>query len=135
MAVVIGLDFGNFNSYSCFIQDFDENTRLGGMVNSLLPPNPQYRAGIPSEYFYSSARGEVVGYPARMANPSSNRLHYLKRHMGEEKTIDGRVVSYDDAIVAVIQHCIRSANQQLMNGFRLTTNLISLAYPATFTSS
>ncbi|MCR4642136.1 MAG: Hsp70 family protein [Lachnospiraceae bacterium] len=132
MAYIIGLDFGNYNTFSCFIQDFDEGTRLGGRVTSLMPPNARYAAGIPSVYFYSEKRGELFGEYAVRVSPYSNQLRYLKRHMGETKKLDDRTIAYDDAIVSVLQHCIRSANRQLWIGFRQTTNLVSLAYPASY---
>ena len=34
---VIGLDFGNYNSFTCYISDFDDGTKMGGIVHDLLP--------------------------------------------------------------------------------------------------
>ncbi len=134
MQPIIGLDFGNFNSFACFISDFDIGTRMGGIVHDLLPAGMQ--DGIPSVYFYSKRVGEVlVGENAvrTRAVPLQNRLRYLKRHLGETTQLDGMTVSYDQAITAVIQHCIRSANKQMQEGWQMTTNLVSLSYPASYT--
>ena len=136
MKPIIGLDFGNYNTFACFISDFDIGTRMGGIVHDLLPPKLQ--EGIPSVYFYSKRAGEtLVGENAvrQRAIPLQNRLRYLKRHLGETTQLDGRTISYDQAITDVIQHCIRSANKQLHDGWLLTTNLVSLSYPATYTSA
>lgn len=107
MQPIIGLDFGNFNSFACFISDFDIGTRMGGIVHDLLPARLQ--EGIPSVYFYSKRVGEVLlGENAlrTRAVPLQNRLRYLKRHLGETTELDGRTISYDQAITEVIQHCI-----------------------------
>lgn len=131
---IIGLDFGNFNSFACFISDFEITKRMGGMVHDLLPPRLQ--EGIPSVYFYSRRVGEkLVGENAvrPRAVPLQNRLRYLKRHLGETTQLDGMTISYDEAITDVIQHCIRSANKQLHDGWQMTTNLVSLSYPAAYT--
>ena len=133
MQPIIGLDFGNFNSFTCFISDFNIGTRMGGTVHDLLPA--RLVDGIPSVYFYSSRVGEVlIGENAvrPRALPAKNRLRYLRRHLGETTQLDGKTISYDEAITAVIQHCIRSANKQLHDGWLMTTNLVSLSYPATY---
>ena len=134
MQPIIGLDFGNFNSFACFISDFDIGTRMGGTVHDLLPARLQ--DGIPSVFFYSKRVGEtLLGENAvrPRAVPLQNRLRYLKRHLGETTQLDGMTISYDQAITDVIQHCIRSANKQLQDGWRMTTNLVSLSYPASYT--
>lgn len=133
---VIGIDFGNYNSFTCFISDFDnENnkTKMGGIVHDLLPGGLSGE-GIPSVYFYSKRIGVLCGEDATRdrAKPIKNRLRYLKRHLGDETVIDGKTVSYDTAITEVIQHCVRRANRQLEDGWQITTNLISLSYPATY---
>ena len=131
---IIGLDFGNYNSFTCFILNFDADTRLGGTVYDLLPAKQV--EGIPSVYFYSKRIGKVlVGENAvrTIAVPLQNRLRYLKRHLGEEIELDGKTISYDQAITEVIQHCIRSANKFLHAGWQISTNLVSLSYPATYT--
>lgn len=134
MQPIIGLDFGNFNSFACFISNFDIGTRMGGTVHDLLPA--RFQEGIPSVYFYSKRVGEtLLGENAvrPRAVPLQNRLRYLKRHLGETIQLDGKTISYDQAITEVIQHCIRSANKQLHDGWQMNTNLVSLSYPASYT--
>ena len=130
---VVGLDFGNFNSFASYISDIDAETRMGGIANDLIPPH--LLEGIPSVYFYSERAGELCGEEAvrSKAKPEKNRLRYLKRHLGETIMLDDKEVSYDRAITKVIQHCIRRANKQLEARFLITTNLVSLSYPATYT--
>ncbi|MBQ8448366.1 MAG: Hsp70 family protein, partial [Clostridia bacterium] len=130
---VIGLDFGNYNSFPCFIDDFDPDTKIGGDVHKLIPHTEEY--GIPSVYFYSKRRGELYGYDAMssQATPYANRLRYLKRKLGTNEVVDGKTVYIDEAITEIIQYCVRIANKQLLADFRKTTNLISLSYPATYT--
>lgn len=134
MEPIIGLDFGNFNSFPCFIQDFDPGTRMGGIVHDLLPQKSV--DGIPSVYFYSKRLGRsLCGEEAvtGKAKPEQNRLRYLKRHLGQTIQLDDRKILYDDAITEVVQHCIRVANKRLNAGWQVTTNLVSLSYPATYT--
>ena len=130
---IIGLDFGNYNSFVCYISDFDRGTRIGGNVHDLLPGG--LNNGIPSVFFYSAKNGVLCGEDAvrTRAKPIKNRLRYLKRHLGETICLDDKTILYDDAITEVIQHCVRRANEQLQTGWQVTTNLISLSYPATYT--
>jgi molecular chaperone DnaK (HSP70) len=148
MAAVIGLDFGNFNSFTCFVQDIDlSKGRLGGQVIDLLPANVGLD-GIPSVFFYHHEPKKVrgadleplpwVGVNATraQAQPLENRLRYLKRHLGEPLVLGGKRVEingkpwyHDDAIREVIQHCVRTANRVLQDNYQQTTNLIALAYP------
>lgn len=130
---VIGLDFGNYKSFVCYISDFDEGTKMGGIVHDLLPQG--LNDGIPSVFFYSNRAGTLCGEDAMRdrAKPVENRIRYLKRHLGETMILDGKKISYDLAITEVIQHCVRRANEQLKSGYQVTTNLISLSYPATYT--
>ena len=67
------------------------------------------------------------------AKPEQNRLRYLKRHLGQSVQLDDRTISYNDAITEVVQHCVRVANKRLEAGWMVSTNLISLSYPATYT--
>ena len=129
---VIGLDFGNYNTFPCFIMDMDEDTRLGGKPDTLLPGN--LKDGIPSVFFYSERTGVLCGENAlkTRAIPVENRIRYLKGHLGESFTIGGRTFMYDDAITEVIQHCVRQANKRLEEAYHLTTNKISLSYPSTY---
>ena len=143
---VIGFDFGNCNSYLCFIPHYDMSEgRLGGTVRTLIPAN--YSEGIPSVFFY--ANNDKCNKFAAMnhsplpwcgvdavrdkATPYKNRMKLLKRHLGEIFTLDNKAFSYDDAIVKVVEHCIRTANRMLQQQALMTTNLVSLAYPATYT--
>ena len=134
MANIIGLDFGNFNTFPCLIQDFDPGTHMGGMVHDLVPQ--RYVDGIPSVYFYSQRVGKVLyGADALSgrAIPEQNRLRYLKRNLGKSIVLDGKKVDYDTAITEVVQYCLRIANQRLDQNLQLTTNMVSLSYPATYT--
>ncbi len=135
----IGFDFGNFNSFTCYISDFDGTTRIGGYVHSLFS-GEDVKDGVPSVYFYEESIGELCGENAmrNRAKPFENRKRYLKRNMNKtfkvvNKDKSTKELSYNDAITAVIQHCIRKANEELLQRWRITTNLISLSYPASFT--
>ena len=140
MATVIGLDLGNFNSYPSFIEDLDmENTRLGGKSVDLLPAAVQ--EGVPSVFFYNGNGGFLAGRAAvsGAAKPERNRIRYLKRSLGEPLVIDnapvvidGKAWTYDDAIREVVQSVLREANTELHHLGVEQTNLISLAYPATY---
>ena len=139
MAVIIGFDFGNVNSYPSFIQDMDPNTRMGGVCRDLL--SAQQTGGIPSTFFYSDQRGILLGYEAerQAAVPVCNRIRLLKRNLGKSFTVlrraggtEKRTFSYDDAIRQVAEYCIRRANRILQENFHESTNLVSLAYPAGF---
>lgn len=142
MAKVIGLDFGNDNSFPCFISDIDlTNGRMGGTVHDLLPANKS--CGIPSVFFYSNKVRKTentkplpwCGDDAvrTVARPLENRVRLLKRHLGQKLVLDDREFTYDEAIVQVIQYCIRSANKILKEGWLEETNLVSISYPATYT--
>ena len=128
----IGLDFGNYNSFPCYISDWkaSEQGREGGKVHDLLPYGCDH--GIPSIYFYSQKTGVRCGKTAERCKPVCNRLRYLKRHLWETIEVDGNNVQYDDAVTAVIESVVREANKQLKNSFATVTNQISLSYPATF---
>lgn len=130
---MIGFDFGNYNTFPCFISDFDPGTRMGGTVHDLLPSGLQ--DGIPSVYYYSKNVGVLCGEEAvrTRAKPVKNRVRYLKRHLADSITLDDRTITYADAITSVIQHCVRRANEQLHAGWQMTTNEIALSYPATYT--
>jgi molecular chaperone DnaK (HSP70) len=152
MAAVIGLDFGNYNSFTCFVQDIDlSKGRLGGQAIDLLPANVGLD-GIPSVFFYHTDAKKVrgteleplpwVGVNATraQAQPLDYRLRYLKRHLGEPLMLgdqqvapEGRPWLYDDAIREVLQHCVRTANRVLQDNYQQTTNLIALAYPVGYT--
>jgi molecular chaperone DnaK (HSP70) len=142
MAIVIGLDFGNFNSYPSYIEDLDaEHDRLGGRAVDLIPPNSWQ--GIPSVFFYNGKGGFLTGRAAvtGAAKPERNRIRYLKRSLGEPLLIDdkpvvinGKTWLYDDAIREVIQSVLREANRELQHIAREMTDLVALSYPATYSS-
>ncbi len=134
MLPIIGLDFGDHNSFACFISDFGIGTRMGGTVYDLL--RTRLGEGIPSVFFYSKRVGETLlceNAVKPRAFPLHNRLSCLRRHLGEIVQLDDRTIYYDQAITDVIQHCIRSANKKLQDGWQMTTNLVSLSYPASYT--
>ena len=87
---IIGIDFGNYNTFPCFISDFDPGTRMGGTVHDLLPSGLQ--DGIPSVFYYSKKVGVLCGEEAvrTRARPANNRIRNLKRHLGDSITLDDR---------------------------------------------
>lgn len=132
---VIGIDFGNVNSFPAFIMDLDERTLRGGTELTLLPAESRYNAGIPTTYFYSKRRGELYGTAAATATPLANRVNLLKRKFTQKMIIDGRTVVLDDVITGMIEHIVRVANQTMQQNYRMTTNEIALAYPVEFLHS
>ena len=135
--IVIGLDFGNFYSQPCYIKGMDPVTRMGGICRDLQDTSAVDPNGIPSAFFYCSKKFSaqpVVGYRAADAKPFGNCIRYLKQHLkpGETIQLDDRTFKYEDMIVEVIQYCVRMANEQLMAKEHVTTNKISLSYPAEF---
>lgn len=154
MAIVIGLDFGNYNSYVSFIQDMklDQGPqgRMQGKAQSLLPADVG-REGIPSVFFYHHDSSKVRGSDRTplpwvcqaavqsRALPAKNQLRYLKREIFKPLMIDGKQVEiggkkwlYDDAIREVVQSVLRQANRVAYMQYRETTNLVQLAYPVTY---
>ena len=132
---VIGLDFGDYNSFVCCILDRDVETKTGGVIHDLISQGSN--GGIPSVFFYSKKTGILCGEEAvgNRAKPVQNRIRYLKRHLGEPLVVDDKIMSYDFAIAEVVQHCIRRANEQLKAWFLVSANRISLSYPAMYTLS
>lgn len=142
--VVIGVDLGNFNSFPSCIEDLDlTKKRLGGRIVDLLPDNDN--CGIPSVFFYNPAAEPSVrmlsGRAAcsGLAKPVKNRVRYLKRDLGkplmiggEPLNISGKQWMVDDAIREVVQSVVREANGYLKANQGVTTNLVSLAYPASY---
>ncbi len=138
--IIIGLDFGNYNSYTSFIQDLDyKSGRLGGRAASLMPSG-EYQDGIPSVFFYETGAGDpLVCQAAERARPLANQVRYLKRGLFKPLEINKKRVQikgkswlYDDAIRVVAQEVLRQANKVLFTNYRQTTNLVSLAYPVTY---
>ncbi len=143
MAIVIGLDLGNFNSYPSYISDLEpDRSRLGGSTVDLLPANE--REGVPSVFFYDGKDRFLAGRAAvsGAAKPERNRIRYLKRSLGKPLIIDqkpvtigGKAWTYDDAIREVAQSVLREANQELQRTAREQTNEVALSYPATYSSA
>ena len=131
---VIGVDFGDCTTIMSFIDEYDPVNRMSGVVHNLVPL--RFWDGIPNVYYYSRKVGKTLcGQEAisSKAKPEQNRLRNLRRHLGEKIQIDDRIIFYDDAITEVIEHCIRVANKCLEAGWHVSTNLVSLSYPATYT--
>ena len=135
----IGLDFGNYYSQPCIITGMNLETKKGGTVRDLSEPTPNHKYGIPNAFFYHKAKfggKPICGEQAAKATPPSNCYRYLKRDMLDKNgapnsvTIDGRTFSYDEMITAAAQYALRVAAAQLDKQFHITTNLVSLAYPA-----
>ena len=147
MAFIIGMDFGNYRSFPSYIDNSDLSAaRLGGKAIDLLPN--EVTDGYPSVFFYSQAVAENClkksttpppwyGQNAvrNQAKPAAKRVRNFKRHMNEPLHVDDLDTNYDDLITGMIQYLMRHANEQLKTETTQTTNLLSLAYPATFTAS
>ena len=140
MSVIIGLDLGNFNSYPSFIADMNtKRNRLSGRAVDLVPANE--RQGVPSVFFFKEGKPFLAGRAAvtGAAKPERNRIRYLKRSLGEPLVIDnkpvvidGKTWTYDDAIREVAQSVLREAVRELQHIGGEKTDLVSLAYPATY---
>lgn len=147
MAFIIGMDFGNYCSFPSYIDNSDLSAaRLGGKPIDLLPN--EVPDGYPSVFFYSQAVTENCRRKSTtpppwygqdavrgQAKPASKRVKNFKRHMNEPLHVDDLDTNYDDLITGIIQYLMRHANEQLKIETLQTTNLLSLAYPATFTAS
>lgn len=133
MEPIIGLDFGNCFTFPCFIQGIDLKTRRGGTCYDLLPVSTP--EGIPSVYFYSRQIGVRTGAEAMQndAKPLECRVNLLKRKLDKTFTLDGKRVPCTAAITAVVQNSVRKANEFLDQNFHMSTHLVSLSYPATYT--
>ena len=149
MAYIIGMDLGNHFSFPSYIANTDLSvSRLGGNPVDLLPSNNEVANGYPSVFFYSQTVAETCRKKSTtpppwygldavrgQARPASKRVRNFKRHMNEQLHVDDLDTNYDDLITGMIQYLMRHANEQLMTETLQTTNLLSLAYPATFTAS
>ena len=147
MAFIIGMDFGNYCSFPSYIDNSDLSAaRLGGKPIDLLPN--EVPDGYPSVFFYSQAVAENCRRKSTtpppwygqdavrgQAKPASKRVRNFKRHMNEQLHVDDLDTNYDDLITGMIQYLMRHANEQLKIETLQTTDLLSLAYPATFTAS
>ncbi len=141
MATVIALDFGDCTSYPSCIVNPDPGYPLGGEPMDLLPPSAQ--GGVPSVFFYNGNGGFLAGRAAvsGAAKPARNRIRCLKRSLGKPLTVDGKPVviggktwTCDDAVREVVQSVLREANRELQHLGVEQTNLITLAYPADYSS-
>lgn len=150
----IGLDFGNWYSYPCYIRG-GGGDRLGSTPVDLIPFNQN--SGYPTIFFYSDRAAEetrkrnerrgrpVMALPPWCCNdadknyavPMDNRIRCLKRHMGEPLVLDSLHTTYNDAITQCIQYIVRAANKVLAQEEPEDpiSNRISLAYPASFTAA
>ena len=132
--MIIGLDLGNYRSFASCVQGMNPDTRLGGRCYDLLPPQQCAGGGIPSTFFYSRQRGELVGLDAesQRARPVSNRVNGLKRRMTRSVTLDGRNIEVDYMLTKEIENVVTAANREMEAQFHQTTNLIALAVPVNF---
>lgn len=135
---IIGLDFGNFNTFVSVIPELN----LAGRLRSETPIDlvPARSDGYPSVYFFSNQNGEerellCEDAVSPMAGPADHRIRYLKQKMWQKIRLDNREIPCDDMIRKVIEKCVREANRILYEQRRITTNEVALAYPATFLES
>ena len=132
--MIIGLDFGNIKSFPAFVDGIDDKTHRGGVPVVLLPPQ-NTNTGIPSTFHYCDG-AYTYGDAALKTRKPKNRRNLLKRRLWKEEEIDGMLIKYDDVITNMIKHIVDVANVELFNNCDgKTTNLISLAYPVTFSLS
>lgn len=148
MAFIMGMDFGNWFSYLCYVNDNQAfGGRLGSKPKDLLPNNRPNDNGYPSIFFYSKSAADKCtdpnrrppwyGYEAlrRKASPASHRVRGLKRKMGQPLQLDDWDGDVDKAITLLIQYLVREGNKVLQTEEMTTTNQLSLAYPATFNTA
>lgn len=129
---IIGIDFGNINSFPAYVLDMDPVTHKGGTDMMLLPAQND-KLGIPSS-FHCKDGNFSYGDAAVHAVPKKHRRNLLKRRMGTSETIDGTEVNYDEVNTNMIKHIVDLANQELQKKGMPTTNQIALAYPVSFTT-
>jgi len=135
---IIGFDFGNFYTQVCCVLQMDPDTRRGGVYVDLQDPTAVNPNGIPSAFFYSRRLNNGApsfGYQAENGRPLSNIVRYMKRHLGETITLDGKEFSYDDIITQTVQYCARMAVKQMHAETHERTNLVALSYPVTYNAS
>lgn len=135
--MIIGIDFGNINSFPAYVNGIDERTRRGG-VDVFLLPDKQSKTGIPSTFHFKKAKkaGEQdtysYGLAATLATPRINRRNILKRRLGQTESIDSQTIHYDAAITGMIKHIVDIANEELVKSGYLHCSKISLSYPVVF---
>ena len=136
MDYVIGLDFGNCYTYASTVDGMNER-REGGIELPLMDSELNQQVGIPSRFFYDRAVSDkpLVGMDLELQGIRETQgINMLKRHIHESFTMGGKTFAYIDAITEVVQHAIREANKVLRMQRMVTTKLVSLAYPVTFSS-
>lgn len=130
MAHIIGLDFGNANSFTVFVSGINEITRKGGNVKWLVPATQQM--GVPSMFHIDSRGRKTYGSGAANGRPRKNRRDMLKSKIGQTERIGDFTISYDDEIAHLIKHLVDGANDILEQQTGETTDTISIAYPVTY---
>lgn len=136
MDYVIGLDFGNCYTYASTVDGMNER-REGGIELPLMDSELNQQVGIPSRFFYdkSVSSEPIVGMDLELCGIRETQgINMLKRHIHESFTMGGKRFAYTDAITQVVQHAVREANKVLRMQRLVTTKLVSLAYPVTFSS-
>lgn len=129
--IIIGLDFGNINSYPAYVSGIDPNTHWGGVEIELVPAECN-KIGIPSCFHIDDRQNVTYGISAVKRAPSMNRRNLLKRRMGESEYIAGVNINYDDVITGVLKHVVDVANGELRSKNLPLTNRVSLAFPVDF---
>lgn len=143
MAYVMALDFGNVRSFPCVAEVAEDNRRLlRGEIMDLLPDDDN--RGVPSTFFCGPDGKTLCCRMAEggEARPVKYRFNKLKRSLGKPLTVDGQPLTrngkpllYDDAIREVVQTLVREANDRLRKNRGVTTHLICLAYPSTYSTA
>lgn len=135
--MIIGLDLGNHRAFASCVQGMNPDTRLGGRCYDLLPPQQCAGGGIPSTYFYSRQRGEMVcmDAEAQRARPIANRISGLKRRMTRSVTLDDRSIEVDHMLTKVVESVVSMAQREMETHFHQTSNKIALAVPVSFNSA
>lgn len=132
METVIGLDFGNENSYAVFISGIDRRTRKGGNVKWLVPSDQQ--KGIPSVVHVDKLGVRRYGFVATQFRPAKNRRNMLKFRLDTTEEIGGFTVDYNVEITNLVKHIVDEANKILRaQNHGETTDRIALAYPVSYT--
>ena len=134
---VIGVDLGNKRSFFSIVRGNDEKTKLGGECHDLLPARQAAGGGIPSTYFYSARRGELIAMDAESsrARPLANRLSLLKRHLNETTRLEDKEISINEVLKKVFEYGFRAALHELDAQYHESTNQVSLAYPVTYNAA
>lgn len=150
MANIIGIDFGNWMTYVCAVFGMDPQTRMGGVIEDLIPSRymNQGSAGIPNEYFWNVTTKDgqptsnvLMGFQAaRDTNrPIENHLRLIKQNLGRSIELYGgpnkthkQTLQYNNMVTELFQYHVQLANEALRvnHGDSACTNLISITFPA-----